>query len=258
MKLHYRALLNLETKRHVIVLHGLFAASDNLLRLGKELAESFNVYLVDLRNHGESPHSSDMNYMLMAQDVIELMDSLSLESCAIVGHSMGGKVAMQLALNFPERIERIIVADIAPVNYEPRHEQIIQGLESLDESPPSSRADADKALARFVDDASVRQFLIKNLRKSSAQPGVLTWRFNLQAIVAHYSAILGAPSGVSYLKPTLFIAGELSDYITPAYRDTTLELFPKAAVKIIQGASHWLHAQKPDVFNALCARFLSA
>jgi esterase len=256
MKLHYRVLNHPEATQHVFVLHGLFAASDNLLRLGKELANSFNVYLIDLRNHGESPHSSIMDYPSMAQDLIDLMDDLSLASCAFVGHSMGGKVAMQVALNFPERVDRLIVADIAPVKYLPGHEQIIQGLEFLAKVPPSSRAQADQALADYVDDESVRQFLIKNLRKSPSSHG-LAWRFNLDAITEHYSDILSAPSGIPFQKPTLFIAGEHSDYIKLEHREVVLRLFPKASMKVIQGTTHWLHAQKPSVFNAQCVRFLS-
>lgn len=258
MKLHYRALLNPKASQDLIVLHGLFAASDNMLRLGKELALTFNVYLVDLRNHGASPHSEQMSYPDMAQDIIELMDDLSLLSCALVGHSMGGKVAMQIALNYPERVERLIVADIAPVKYAPSHEQIIQGLELLAAVPPSSRNEADTSLARFVDDASVRQFLIKNLRKSSLKQSTLTWRFNLAAITAHYADILDAPHGQPFSKPTLFIAGEHSDYIKPAHREITITLFPNVSLKVIQGTTHWLHAQKPDVFNAQCVRFLCA
>lgn len=256
MKLFSRQLGAADAAHHVIILHGLFAASDNLLTLGKALSEDYRVHLLDLRNHGQSPKSPSLNYSLMAQDVLEYLDDQEIDQAALIGHSMGGKTAMQVALNAPERIASLIVADIAPVRYSPGHEHILEGLQALEEHPVSSRQAADEVLSDWIDDGGVRQFLIKNLRRSEDGRSELVWRFNLAAIKASYLDILSAPRGGQYDRPVLFIAGARSDYILPEHREQSLKLFPQAQLKIIPNASHWLHAEKPEVFNAMCGRFL--
>lgn len=255
MELFYRELGN-EGSPNVVILHGLFAASDNLLRLGKYLSGEYRVFMLDLRNHGSSPHSDIHNYKSMAEDVIEFLDQQNILTTSVIGHSMGGKVAMQLALLSPERVSGIIVADIAPVKYEPGHNDIIRGLDAVAEQTIRTRKEAEEMLSKHVDDWGVRQFLIKSLKKREHSDG-LQWRFNLPSLKNNYENVLAAPSGEPYSSPVLFIAGENSDYIVPEYRDSTMRLFPKAQLKVIPDTSHWLHAQKPEVFNALCKRFLS-
>lgn len=256
MKLFSRTLGPEDAANHVVILHGLFAASDNLLTLGKALAEQYRVHLLDLRNHGQSPQTSALDYNVMARDVLDYMDDQNIDHAALIGHSMGGKTAMQVAIESPERIIALIVADIAPVQYSPGHEHILEGLQELAENPVSSRQAADEVLSKWIDDWGVRQFLIKNLRRADNGSSELEWRFNFEAIKANYLNILAAPYGGRYDKAVLFIAGARSDYILPEHKEQTQKLFPKAQLKIIPETSHWLHAEKPEVFNAMCARFL--
>lgn len=256
MKLHSRQFGADDALNHVVILHGLFAASDNLLTLGKALSGQYKVHLLDLRNHGKSPQSPELNYSVMAEDVLDYMNDQNIGEAALVGHSMGGKTAMQVSLNSPERVPSLIVADIAPVQYSPGHEHILEGLQAIADNPVNSRQAADDVLSQWVDDWGVRQFLIKNLRRSDNGSSALTWRFNFDAIKANYLNILAAPCGGRYEKNVLFIAGAQSDYILPEHKEQTQKLFPKAQLKIIPETSHWLHAEKPEVFNAMCTRFL--
>lgn len=257
VKLHSRQILNPDSERHVVILHGLFAASDNLLRLGKDLSEHYNVHLLDLRNHGQSPHVEEISYELMAQDVASYLSDSNISEAILVGHSMGGKVAMQLALQEPNLVIAVIVGDIAPVAYSPGHEAILAGLNWLQTHPPMNRQEADEALAEFIEEPAVRQFLIKSLRSGESGKG-LVWRFNLDSLNRHYRNIIAAPAGEPFEKPVLFIAGELSNYIQPEHQKETLALFPRAQLKIISGATHWLHAEKPELFASACIRFLDS
>jgi len=260
VKLHSRVIGlggDVAAVKHVVILHGLFAASDNLLRLGKTLGDEYRVHMLDLRNHGASPHCPDMTYVMMAHDVLAYMEAQKVDQFALVGHSMGGKTAMQVALLAPQKVLGLLVADIAPVRYAPSHQKIIEGIKAVAAEHVTSRQEADAVLAHYVDSLGVRQFLIKNLRRENGAQD-LVWRFNLSAIVSNYSNILEAPQGERYDGAVQFISGELSDYILPSHRDETLALFPHAQLKVIPQTSHWLHAEKPEVFNAMCKRFLKA
>ena len=240
---------------HVMLLHGLFGSGDNLGALAKSLAAEFRVTQVDLRNHGRSPHSDDMSLSALADDVRVLQHTLNIERSHFVGHSLGGKVAMQLALSAADGVDRLVVADIAPVAYTPHHAQIFAGLQSVELDTLQSRQQADQQLAKFVDDADVRQFLLKSLFRD--EDG-FRWRFNLPLLAARYPQVLAAPTGTSFSGQTLFIKGGDSDYIIAEYEATMRQLFPNFEFKMIPGTGHWLHGEKPDVFNALVQRFLLA
>lgn len=240
----------------VILLHGLFGSSDNLGRVATELEKDYEVWRIDLRNHGNSFHSNEMTYPLMVEDVNRTMIAHEIERAHFIGHSMGGKVAMQFALTYPEKVKSLIVADIAPVRYPAHHQAILQGLESLDLTEVKTRKMADELLAKYIDIPGVRQFLIKSLDFSTK--GYAKWKFNLKAIFEHYHEILDACySDKPFTGKTLFIAGGLSDYIKPEYRNETLALFPNTELKIIPETSHWLHAEKPGIFIGLCKRSLN-
>lgn len=239
----------------LIVLHGLFGSLENLGGVTQRLTDGWQVHALDLRNHGRSPHADDMGYPAMADDVIHYMDRQGLDRAAVLGHSMGGKTAMEIALDHPDRVERLIVADIAPVDYPPHHDDIIDGLTGLDLGRLKSRGEADKALSAKVPVAAVRQFLLKNLVR--ADDGGYRWRLNLDAIERHYDQIAAAPTAQGPFEgPTLFIKGGDSDYITDEHRSAVSRLFPRAQLRIIQGTGHWLHAEKADLFATLCRRFL--
>lgn len=247
----------------LILLHGLFGSQDNLGVIARGLEDNWQVHGLDLRNHGKSPHVDTMTYPEMARDVLDYMDARGLDKAWVLGHSMGGKVAMQMALDAPERIAGIIVADIAPVTYKPRHDHVLEGLKAVDTDALKSRQDADKALAAHLDEAGVRQFLLKNLvpvptEEQDASGARYRWRLNLPVIDRSYAALSAAPEGEGpYEGPVLFIKGADSAYIQTKHRDTIAGLFPNADLRIIEGTGHWLHAEKPDTFVALCRRFLT-
>ncbi|MBV7413496.1 alpha/beta fold hydrolase [Aeromonas sp. sif2433] len=240
----------------VVLIHGLFGSLDNLGLLARPLSEHFRVISVDLRNHGASFHSDEMSYLQQAADVIALLDHLALDQVAIVGHSMGGKVAMQVAKQAPARVGRLVVADIAPVAYpHARHQNVFAGLNATLANPPQSRAEAEALLARYVEIPGVRQFLLKSFAKGESGWG---WRFNVPALERNYANIMGWPDDQTRFEgPTLFIKGGDSDYVQPQYTETVMAQFPAAKTRVIAGTGHWLHAEKPVLFNKLVVDFLS-
>ncbi len=239
----------------LIILHGLFGSLSNWAGQSRQLATDFSVYGLDLRNHGGSPHSDDMNYTVMAQDVLEFMDDHGIERSHLLGHSMGGKTAMQVALSAPQRIDRLVVADIAPVHYRGQHDSILDGLDAIDLNGIASRNDADKILAEYVPDELVRQFLLTNLVRSKEDD--FSWRINLPVLSKNYDRLREAPASDGVFEgPTLFVKGALSNYIQEKHREAILARFPNATTKVIMHTGHWLHAEKPQTFYRIVHGFL--
>ena len=244
----------------VILIHGLFGNLDNLKGLGKSLEDRHRVVRVDVPNHGLSPHWQKMDYPLLAQAVIELMDSLQLARAHILGHSMGGKIAMATALRYPDRVTSLIAADIAPVSYEQRHDNVFSGLEGIDLSGLNSRSEALKQLLAAGLDEGTAQFLLKNLSRTDQG---FNWKMNLAGLKSSYRDLITwhndieAEDFLRYRKPTLFIRGGDSDYITSEHRQAIMKQFPQVQAKTIEGTGHWLHAQKPAIFNRIVADFLN-
>ncbi|MBL1377934.1 alpha/beta fold hydrolase [Zobellella iuensis] len=240
--------------RPVMLIHGLFGSLDNLNGLGKALAGQFDVIAVDVRNHGQSPRDEQMGYAAMAEDILALAEQLELERPALVGHSMGGKIAMMAAALAPADVHALVVADIAPVAYtQARHDAVFRGLQAVAEAGCQSRKEADAVLAQHVDLAGVRQFLLKSFLADGDAP----WRFNVPVLFAHYQAIMGWP-GIPqpYEGPTLFLKGSESDYLLPEHQPLVRQQFPRAKARVIQDTGHWLHAEKPQMFNRLVQDFL--
>lgn len=238
----------------MVILHGLLGTLDNWITLGRQFSENFTVYLVDLRNHGLSPHSEEFTYDAMMEDVLELFDSEGIKKPILLGHSMGGKVAMNLALNAPESIEKLIVADIDAKAYHVQHEQILAGLNALPIDKISSRKDADDELAKYVDEFGIRQFLLKNLDRTSDG---FSWKMNLQVITRDIEKVgIEIGKGQSVDLPTLFIRGANSNYIKDENWDALKEKFPKATLKTIDNAGHWLHAEQPEEFYKIVMDFV--
>ena len=241
----------------VILIHGIFGSLSNLGNLARSLSAGYRVLSVDLRNHGDSPHERSMDLQLMAMDIIELMDDLALDAAHLVGHSMGGKVAMQLAMNYPQRVDGLLVADIAPADYPQQNINVINALQSISKVSIESRKMADNELVRYQIDAPTRAFILKNLRRESNGQFVL--KFNLSSIVANYARKLAlAPVGQPYTGPSLFLKGQTSAYIQDKHIPVIESLFPQSTLQVVQGAGHWLHAEKPDDFNNLVSAFLGA
>lgn len=239
----------------VLLLHGLFGSGDNLGALAKVLSTSFRVVQVDLRNHGRSPHTASMTFESMAADIALLQDTLGIKRSHVVGHSLGGRVAMQLALSQPSRVQSLVVADIAPVAYAPHHVNILKALQGLDLEGIANRAEVDEQLASSIPDVGTRQFLLKSLYKEGEQ---WLWRFNLPVLQASYADITQAQHGEPFTQPTIFIKGGESDYILPKHTDAMRALFPNFELKTIAGAGHWLHGEKPEEFNQIVRAFLLA
>lgn len=241
----------------LVILHGLFGSHDNWAGQSSALAEHYQVWALDLRNHGRSDWDNDTSYAAMSDDLLQFIDTQGLDRILLLGHSMGGKVAMQFALNYPQRVEKLIVVDIAPVLYPAHHNEVFAGLNALDLSALGSRRDADVQLGESIADPSIRQFLLKNLYRKG---DTFAWRMNLAALESGYDQIAAAPKpcneNTGYYGPTLFIKGELSNYIQAEYRDATAALFPNAEARIMNSVGHWPHAEKPSAFNALITRFL--
>jgi len=252
MKLHCR---QIGTGDPLVILHGLFGMSDNWLTTAKQLSTSYHCYILDMRNHGRSPHSRDLNYVDMVEDLYEFLTDFGLRTVSLIGHSMGGIVAMKFAFEYSHRVDKLVIVDIAPKSYPALHQNILKGLQSIPVDKIKSRQNADEFLKEFVQSAKTRQFLLKNLYRK--EDNSYAWRMNLEAIYDHASDIgRGISTDRIYKKQTLFIQGEESDYILAADEPQILTLFPQATIVEIPGASHWLHAEKPDEFLEELKSFL--
>ena len=243
MKLHYR---EMGEGKPLVILHGLFGFSDNWQTHAKKFADYFRVILVDLRNHGHSPWSDDFSYALMAEDLHELVTDLGLDSFILLGHSMGGKVAMHYAQKYESRLEKLIVVDIGTKAYPMHHEHIIAGMHAIDPAKIKARSEAEQILRNHIDSEGVIQFLLKNLHWK--EKGVLAWRMNLPVLEREMNEILSAVPEVEVMTPTLFIRGALSNYILDEDWDAIEELFPDSDLVTIENAGHWVHAEAQEDF----------
>ena len=239
----------------LIILHGLFGMLDNWQALAKEFACFFETHIIDLRNHGRSFHANQHNYELMSEDLLSYLNAYNLDEVNLIGHSMGGKVAMTFACMYPESVEKLVVVDIAPKYYPPHHQEILSALNAVEQAKIKSRKDADQILSQYFSESTMRQFLLKNLYwKSSTE---LTFKFNLKVLSDQIENV-GQALHINALfeKPTLFIVGQASNYI----KETDLELieyhFPDFEIVEIPESSHWVHAENPDQFFDKVSRFL--
>ena len=245
MRLNYT---ELGQGRPIIILHGLFGSARNWQGIARALGETHHVIAPDLRNHGQSPHSDSMSYSEMADDVIAIAEKLNLSNIIIIGHSMGGKVAMMAALSYPERFSALAVIDIAPVSYEHDFDMLITAMNSLKLDILKSRVQAEQALNKVIEDKGVIQLLLQNLVRSDDG---FKWRINLEGILANLNLIGQFPDSLntnSCHLPTFFLGGSESDYLRSIHNPAIYEHFPAAEITMINGAGHWPHAEKPNEF----------
>ncbi|MFB6097799.1 MAG: alpha/beta fold hydrolase [Salinibacter sp.] len=240
----------------LIILHGLLGAHGNWHTLSRTaFREVARVFAVDQRNHGRSPHADRMDYPTLAVDLRDFIDRHHLAPATLLGHSMGGKTAMQTALSAPDRVARLIVVDMTPKAYPPKHTEMLEVLARIDPEDYDSRDEVDEALAEDVPSWRIRQFLLKNLDYDGE---TYTWKMNLDAIRAHYDDITAAlPADATYEGPTLFIRGAESEYIAGEDVEGIRERFPHAELKTIEGAGHWVHADAPEAFAEVVVNFLT-
>ena len=267
MKLYYR---EFGSGFPLIILHGLYGSSDNWFSYGRELSNQYHVFLVDQRNHGQSPHSNDFNFRLMRDDLSEFFEDRKIGKGILIGHSMGGKTAMYFAATFPEKVEKLVIVDIAPKSYKALpesisqvkgHKQIIAALSGLELSRYHTREEIDKALSSDISHPRVRQFLLKNLKRDNS--GGFSWTLNLRSIAENFDQIfdvcdddLAVLAGSAPSMPVLFVKGELSNYILKSDYEKIRGIFPQSEIKVIPGAGHWLHAEKPESFMKILTDFL--
>lgn len=239
----------------LLILHGLFGSSKNWQSLAKQFAERFTVYSVDLRNHGSSFHDDRMNYEVMAEDLDALINHLELQSYNIIGHSMGGKIAMLYALRYQPNISKLVVADIAPLNYQHSHTDLIAPILAVDLDQVASRSEVDKALATDISDPMLRGFLLQNLGREGDN---WRWKVNWGAIQQQMDSLVEFPlaSGDNSAIPALFIRGENSDYIDDHGIVVINQTFSNSRIETMHNAGHWLHADQPKKFAALVLDFL--
>ena len=238
----------------LIILHGLFGSLDNWHTLSKRFAADFRVFAIDQRNHGRSPHDDTFTYTAMAEDLVEFFDDNELPEASLLGHSMGGKTAMEFALAHPERVTKLVVVDIAPRAYAPHHDALLDALCSVDLSAYRTRREVDDALADRIPSVPVRSFLIKNLRRS--EDGTLSWKMNLPVLRESYDEVNRAITpGRVFSRPVLFIRAQGSPYIAASDRNSILSLFPMAQI-VDFDTGHWVHAESPEPFHRTVTAFL--
>lgn len=241
----------------LVILHGLYGNHGNWAMHARQLAQTHAVYALDARNHGRSPWADSMRLRDMAADVAETMDSLGLASAHLLGHSMGGKTAMLLALEQGARVRSLIVVDIAPVAYARGTDKVLAALQMIDPSQVHSRDDADALLAAHIDSKAVRDFLLMNLQRGAG--GGFKWRINLPVIARDFDELTGWPRvEQSYPGPTMFIDGATSDYIRPEHHAEIRRLFPNCIMRTVANAGHWVHSEKPEAVQELVASFLES
>lgn len=238
----------------LVILHGMFGFSDNWQTVAKALADHHTVITPDLRNHGRSPHFPTHSYVEMADDVRHLLEGKWVFRTALAGHSMGGKVAMHLAMHYPDLVQRLIVLDIAPGQASGNHDDIFKALNAIDFSVHTTREAVEDVMKPLIPQIGVRQFLLKNITRNAH--GELIWKMNLPVISEYYDEILSPVSGDPFPNPTLFIRGERSDYIKDSDFALIQQLFPQSEVVTIPGAGHWVHAEQPQAVIDTMRKFL--
>ncbi|MBU6341885.1 MAG: alpha/beta fold hydrolase [Bacteroidetes bacterium] len=238
----------------VFILHGLFGFSDNWQTIAKGLAEQHLVITPDLRNHGRSPHASSHTYAEMAEDLHTYMVQHWIFSADYIGHSMGGKAAMQLALHYPDLVNRLVVVDMEPGPAEDNHTPIFKALQGIDFQKVQSRQEIEAYLAPLIPDYGTRQFLLKNITRS--EDGGFAWKMNLPVLWQYFDAILAPVQGEPFLKPALFVRGGKSNYIRDSEIPGIKALFPAAEIVTIEDAGHWVHADQPSELLDVLRNFL--
>lgn len=240
-----------------IILHGLFGQSDNWVTVGRRIADQFHVYIPDQRNHGQSPHTSIHSFPAMADDLAEFIEEHQIENPVLIGHSMGGKVAMTYALENPGKVQKLVIIDISPRKYPERttHTKIISEMLGIDLTQVSTRGEVEKILDTRISESRVRMFILKNLYYKI--DGKLAWRLNLETINQSMDLLFdGIRSENQYKGPALFIRGGKSDYVQDEDILLIKSMFPEAILKTISGASHWVHADAPEELCFLLSSFL--
>lgn len=251
MLLHYKSF---GEGKPLLILHGFLGSLDNWQSVAKELAATYQVFILDVRNHGKSFHDPKHDYASMLEDIHYFINHLGLSEVSLIGHSMGGKIAMSFALKYPLLVSKLVVVDIAPKVYLPGHEDILLALSKVNPVELKSRQEAVDIISTYIHDPSVVQFLLKNLDRQT--DGSFHWKMNLPVLIDQYIEMLDFPSKGLFDGPSLFLKGEKSDYILPSDEENIFTLFPNAKIISIKNAGHWIHAENPEDFISETSNFL--
>jgi pimeloyl-ACP methyl ester carboxylesterase len=239
----------------LIILHGFFGMGDNWKTLANKFSEKYQVHVVDQRNHGRSFHSDEFTYELMVEDLLFYIEHHHLENVHLLGHSMGGKTVMLFAVEYPEKVDKIVIADIAPRFYPPHHHFIIEALNAVDFKKINSRNDIDQIFKKYIPEVGIRQFLAKNVYRKSKEE--FAYRFNLECLTESFDEVgVGLPPIAQFYGQALFLKGENSGYISNEDEHLIAAHFPKSEIKVVKNAGHWLHAENPEDFYNYCIEFL--
>lgn len=245
-----------EHPKHLLIFHGLFGQSDNFGTLAKQFAEHYTTHTVDLRNHGRSFHSDDMSFDAMADDILNYLNFHRIDECYLLGHSLGGRSVIEFSYKHPQKVEKLIIADMAPKAYPPHHQGILKALNSIDFDSIEKRSDAENVLKLYIPEVGVRQFLLKNIYIKD--DGKYAFRFNLKTLTEKYNEMVGGNlTDGKFEKPSLFLRGEKSNYILDEDLEMIKSHFPLAEIKTISKAGHWLHAENPEEFLHEVVDFLA-
>lgn len=257
LTLHYRKYPSAVTNTTpVVLLHGFLGSGTNWHSVARQLSETHPVLVPDLRNHGKSPHHAKMDYALMCDDLVHLLDAQGCAEVILAGHSMGGKLAMEFALQYPERVSKLAVVDIAPVKYRHDFAEIFAGFRAVDLSHLANRADADQQMAKAIKESNIRQFLLQNLLRDG---DVWQWRIDLELLQAAIPSIQSAPPSLSagkYSGPISVIYGAESNYVQPAFYSVFDKHFSDVSYTSIPAAGHWVYAEQPALFMTALQEFL--
>ena len=251
MLLHYKSF---GEGKSLLILHGFLGSLDNWQSIAKELATNYQVFILDVRNHGKSFHDPKHDYASMVEDIHYFINHLGLSDVTLIGHSMGGKIAMSFALKYPLLVSNLVIVDIAPKVYLPGHEDILHALSKVNPKDLKSRQEAVDIISTYIHDPSVVQFLLKNLDRLG--DGTFGWKMNLPVLIDQYREMLDFPSKGLFDGPTLFLKGAKSDYILPSDEENLFTLFPKAKILSIKDAGHWVHAENSVDFITETSIFL--
>ena len=251
MLLHYKSF---GEGKPLLILHGFLGSLENWQSIAKELASNYQVFILDIRNHGKSFHDNKHDYPSMVEDIQYFINHLGLSEVTFIGHSMGGKLAMSFALKYPLLVSNLIVVDIVPKVYSPGHEDILYALSKVNPKELKSRQEAIDIISTYIHDPSVVQFLLKNLDRLG--DGTFGWKMNLPVLIDQYREMLDFPSKGLFDGPTLFLKGAKSDYILPSDEENIFTLFPQAKIIPIKNAGHWVHAENSVDFISETSIFL--
>jgi pimeloyl-ACP methyl ester carboxylesterase len=239
----------------LLIIHGLFGSLDNWQSLAKKWSETYGVITIDVRNHGRSFHSDTMHFDQLTLDILEILNRENIDKVSLIGHSMGGKIAMEFAGSYPEKVQKLIIVDVAPYEYAPHHSDVFEALDQVDLTHASDRKDIEQQVRQWIHSESVVQFIMKGVRRNE-ETMQFEWKFNYPILKNEYLYLIQRIPEKGFDGPTLFIGGSKSQYLTKETSERIFDLYPMSSIEFVEGAGHWVQAEKPEEFYQIVHQFL--